>query len=779
MNKFCFAAYFAAALLCAAPLNAQQVSTGTDGGLLSLPAISITAVAPLPGTAINKDTAPSDIQTVQTRDLYSGNGGSKVLSSVAEKLNGVNINSAMGDDFQPDILYRGFEASPVLGTPQGLAVYQNGVRINEAFGDTVNWDLFPDFAVDRIDLLGSNPVYGRNALGGAIGVTMKNGFTWQGLQAEVSGGSYGQRSGSVEYGGGHDGRSAYIAAKMLDEDGWRAFSSDSLRQLYADFGLRGEQGETHLSVTAANNRMDGQGSAPIEWVEASRSSVFTGPQEVQNQLVFLNLSGDWRFNDAMSARGNAYMRDFVQHVENGNTTNYEACTNSSGLCQSDGTTPVYGSNGLQLPDITDGGTVAVGENDMEYTHSTTWGASAQVNGDAPIFGLKNTYTAGASAERAKTDFGSEVEVGALDSDLFVESGYFVDTGEDSAFTATPVSLSAINYNYGAFASDTLNPTDELAVTASGRFNVTEIYLTDGNGTALDGANRYARVNPALGATYRINDALSAYAGYAEGNRTPTPSEIECSDPAKPCLLPSSLASDPPTLKQVVSHTYESGLRGSLELPRLAPGKFTWSAGVYRTDLDDDIYGVATSQSSGYFENIGSTRRQGVETRVDYKDAALRAYAAYTLVDATFQSAMTMYSPNNPSADSNGDIYVASGDKMPGIPQNQFKFGADWRVTPSLSAGFTTVCMGPQYYRGDEANLNGQLPGYQVVNVHASYELTKRVTAFAGIDNIFNAHYYTFGEYGDPDVSSSSVSTDNRFVSPSAPVEFSGGLRVKF
>src|SRR5208282_2074464 len=122
---------------------------------------------------------------------------------------------------------------------------------------------------------------------------------------------------------------------------------------------------------------------------------------------------------------------------------------------------------------------------------------------------------------------------------------------------------------------------------------------------------YNRFNPAIGGTYKITDGLTAYAGYSEANRAPTPSEIECSNPAQPCLLPSSLSSDPPALKQVVSRTYEAGVRGSFTIPEAVPGKFTANFGLFRTDLSDDIYGVATTISSGFFENIGSTRRQGI------------------------------------------------------------------------------------------------------------------------------------------------------------------------
>ena len=116
-------------------------------------------------------------------------------------LPGVSRSDQTGNPFQPNIDYRGFTASPVPGTPQGLAVYQNGARINETFGDTVNWDLIPQMAINRMTLSPNNPVYGLNALGGAISIEMKNGFNYQGAQAEVTGGSFGRIGASAQAGG--------------------------------------------------------------------------------------------------------------------------------------------------------------------------------------------------------------------------------------------------------------------------------------------------------------------------------------------------------------------------------------------------------------------------------------------------------------------------------------------------------------------------------------------------------------------------------------------------
>src|ERR1700689_3804617 len=154
--------------------------------------VVVIGTTPLPGTNIDIDKVPGNVQTFSADDLAK-DGQANLIGAMATQLSTININDTLADPFQPDILIRGFEASPVLGTPQGIAVYQNGVRINEAFGDAVNWDFFPDIAIDRVDVVSSNPVYGLNALGGAVVVNMKNGFNHEGGDAQISGGSFGRR----------------------------------------------------------------------------------------------------------------------------------------------------------------------------------------------------------------------------------------------------------------------------------------------------------------------------------------------------------------------------------------------------------------------------------------------------------------------------------------------------------------------------------------------------------------------------------------------------------
>ena len=152
----------------------------------------------------------------------------------------------------------------MLGTPQGLAVYQNGVRINEAFGNTVNWDLFPDIAINQVELVSSSPIYGLNALGGAISVTMKNGFTYQGADVELSGGSYGQRAVTAQYGMNSGAFGFYVAGRALDWDGWRQFSNDRMRDVYAVLSMHTDAATFDLSFTRADNAMNGQGPSPVQ-----------------------------------------------------------------------------------------------------------------------------------------------------------------------------------------------------------------------------------------------------------------------------------------------------------------------------------------------------------------------------------------------------------------------------------------------------------------------------------------------------------------------------------
>jgi iron complex outermembrane receptor protein len=765
-----------------------------EEGEQALAPVVVQATA-MPGNLIDIDKIPGNVQVLSADDLQA-EGSASLTRALNANLSSLNINDDLDDPFQPDILYRGFEASPVLGTPQGLAVYQNGVRINEAFGDTVNWDLFPDIAIDRVELTSSNPTYGLNALGGAISVTMKNGFTYQGAEAELSGGSFGQREITAQFGGHYGIFGLYVAGRSLDWNGWRNFSSDKTRNIYVALSAHTDAATADLSFTRADNTLNGQGAAPLQELAISRALTFTGPQANVNQLSFINFNGSAKLNDSWSAQAVAYYRSYSQTVSNGDTSDYEPCADGSGvLCQPDGTTPLTNASGATLPDITAGGAAPLGQNDYENIHAWGRGASLQISDEESFFGHHNNFAIGAAFDYASTSFFTGTQLGVINADLLVlPSALTAFTAEDSDAAAdngdpTPVSVDSVNRNLGLYFADTFDVIDGLSVTASGRYNIAHVDLYDQLGDNLSGHNRFVHFNPSIGATYRVLPVLTVYANVSQNNRTPTASEIECSDPATPCLLPTNLAGDPPLLRQVVSHTTEIGARGRLPNPLGVQGQLSWNLSLYRTFLHDDIDGIATSVSQGYFQNIGDTRRQGLEAGLKFAASRWSAFLNYSLVKATFESALTVPSPSNPFQDDAGDIAVTPGDQLPGIPEHRLKLGADYRVLPQWNIGATASYVSSSYYVGDEANLLAPLPGYTVVNLHTTYQPVQHVEIFASIFNLLNRHYATFGILSDPtgigtpgvpaDADSNDPAVDNRFQSPAPPFEVFGGVRVRF
>jgi iron complex outermembrane recepter protein len=399
-----------------------QTATGGDDAAVpetTLAPVEVIGTSPLPGVGIDRDKVPANVQSLSSGDL-AREGSPNLIEGLSNQAGSVNVNATLDDQFQPDILYRGFEASPVLGTPQGIAVYQNGVRVNEAFGDTVNWDLIPDIAIDRLDMVSANPVYGLNALGGAAVITMKNGFTYQGFEAEAAGGSFGQRGGEFQYGKQVDNFATYLAGRWFDEDGWRQFSPDHLRQLYADIAARGERASLDISFTGANNSLDGEGTTPQQTLAINRSLDFTTPQNNTNQLEFVTINGAYQATDALSFQANAYRREFHQTVINGNTTHYTACASGDGfLCQQDGVTPLVSASGGAIPDLSNGGTTPIGEDDSETIHAVTIGGTLQTTYTGDLLGYENHFVLGGSVDHSDVDFQSATEIGIVNPALQV------------------------------------------------------------------------------------------------------------------------------------------------------------------------------------------------------------------------------------------------------------------------------------------------------------------------------------------------------------------------
>ena len=772
-------------LLLPAVVLAQSGSPAPDATgapTVTLPAVEVIGTSPLPGIGIDRDKLPANVQSLPAPDSAK-QGPAPLVSGLDQRLGSVNLNENEDNPYQPDVQYRGFTASPVLGTPSGLAVYQNGVRLNEPFGDNVVWDLVPDFAIDRLNVIPTNPVYGLNALGGALVLNMKNGFNYQGGQFDISGGSFGHREGTLQYGRQVGNIGAYIGGNAVNDDGFRKLSPSQLRQLYADLGAEGTGGSVHFNFTAAHNILAGIGPTPIELVDIDRSAVFVSPQTFRDSLLMPSLNANYVATDALSFQSNLYLRSSGRKSFAGNITDIIPCGPAipGTLCLGQDTNVLFDTNGQPVPNILGGATP--GENDASSTTSLGLGGSLQATYTGPVFEHGNHLVAGLSIDHGDVDFSSSNEVATIDPVTLVTRGTGIIVQQPNG-SLDPVRLETTNSYYGLYASDTFDITPKLALTLGGRYNVALIHLYDKIGTALNGNNRFSRFNPAAGLAYKFAPELTGYVGYAEANRTPTAGEIACSDPARPCTLDTFLSADPPGLKQVIAHNYEAGLRGRFNLPAIDPaGKADWNLGLFRTDLDNDILTVPSDIiSSGFFQNIGGTRRQGIEAGIGYRDAKWRVAANYGYIDATFRNAITLSSPANPFADENGDIQVKSGDHIPGIPRHRLKLNIDYAVTDKWTVGGDVIYFSSQYYFGDQSNQNPQLPGYVVVNLRSSYRLYENFELFVLIRNLFDNKYATYGIFNDPTktpLPGVPNPSDPRFVSVAPPLAAYGGLRIRF
>ena len=284
------------------------------------PASSITVIAatPLPGVDLDRDQVAAPVQTADQLDIE--NSGAVNLSDfMNRRLNGVYLNEVQGNPFQPDLNYRGYTASPLLGTPQGLSVYMDGVRLNQPFGDVVSWDLIPLIAISETTLMpGSNPLFGLNTLGGALSIQTKDGNTAPGTAVQVSGGSYGRKTVDFEHGGSNSkGLSWYGAGNLFFDDGWRANSPSNVRQFFGKLGWQHTKSILGLTVAYANNLLNGNGVQEQRFLARDFSSVYTKPDVTGNRSPFLNFTARHNVTNNLTFFGNAYYRYIRTNTYNG------------------------------------------------------------------------------------------------------------------------------------------------------------------------------------------------------------------------------------------------------------------------------------------------------------------------------------------------------------------------------------------------------------------------------------------------------------------------------
>ena len=784
--------------------------------------VDVVGVTPLLGGGVERSRIPTAVSVIGPAELDE-RGASSIADTLQERLGSVTLEGTTSNPIQPTLRFRGFTASPLLGLPQGVAVYQNGVRINEPFGDIVQFDLIPQFALDRIQLAaGAEPTFGLNALGGALALRLKNGFDTTGFRGEFQGGSFERFSGTGEFGATAGPWAVYAGATRFDEAGWRTASDSGVTQVVTDLGYRQTRVDAGLSFTYADSTLNGNGPAPVELLDADRSAVFTFPDTTENRLAF----GQSRLNVVLSSRWslqlNGFYRDLERETLNGDEADFGVCDDDvlpfgapdNTLCAGSGAdnddddaadadsnddsdAADDGVNGggatntqssRPLVDVVTGRFITddEAEGNAAFNRTTTrsqgYGGSAQLTGTHRPLGLTQTLVLGVSADLADVSFSSKSEVGTLTVDRTVAgSGLFAGVYRQAPDDIFNTSLTTDNRAIGLYFSDTLSLTDQWHLTVSGRFNDSRIAIADRLGTSLNGDHSFSRFNPAAGLVYERSAALSLVGRYTEANRAPTAAELSCADPSEPCRVPNAFVSDPP-LAQAVARSVEAGARGRFSIET---SNLTWSVVAYRTGIRDDILFVSSAEllGTGFFQNAGDTRRVGVDAELTGRAERFGWYASFGFVQATFESALHL--PSNPAvndaASEDGELSVEPGDRLPGIPRHSFKLGGRYDLTSAWTIAADGIMSSSRVFVGDEGNDQVPLDGYGVVNFRSSYAVNDTFEIFGRVDNLFDANYATFGVLAEVELELEEApgADDPRFVSPGSPQSAFVGARVRF
>jgi outer membrane receptor protein involved in Fe transport len=725
-----------------------------------LGAHAVISVTPVLGVGVDQDRLPNNVQVLggQTLDAQRSVG---VQDALHTRLASVTINDVQGNPLQPDVQLRGFSASPLLGTPQGIAVYQNGVRVNEPFGDVVQWDLIPEFAVQEVQLIpGANPAFGLNSLGGSLALRMKDGYGFRGFSMRTLGGSFGRARGTLQYGGLVGDAAVYQGLDYLREDGFRDHSGTRALRLYADLRHAQKRFTYGMNLTLAGTTLRGNGPAPVQLLARDRSAVFTWPDITDNRLVSVTLLGDVELTRVLSLQSTAYVRSLRRDTVNGDEAEFEVCDNGVLLCDDNSRNPLLDEAGRPIRQSTGGDALL----HTTETLSTSYGGTLQDTLTTRLVRRENQLSFGTTLDAADVGFEQHAEIGALTENRGVR-GSDVFLGGAAYQTA----LNAQTVYLGAYATDTFSASEQLHVTLSGRLNRAHIALQDLQGAELDGVHDYTRINPAAGLVYQVLPWLTLYGGYSEANRVPSAAELACADPDVPCRVPNAFLSDP-ALKQVVSRALEFGLRGR---QRWGHKRLRWSLAAFGSRNQDDILFVAGARiGTGYFRNAGQTQRLGIEANVEGRIGVLDVFASYQLLRASFESALRLPGDNHPRARVLGDgrrvIDIEPGDRMPGFPEHSIKAGFSVEPIDHLRLGSDARYSSAQYLRGDEANLLAPLDGSFVLDAHASYQVLPWLLLFVDAENLIDTRYETFGVLGDGQ-GVLPFATDPRFLGPGAPL----------
>ncbi|MEC8100339.1 MAG: TonB-dependent receptor, partial [Pseudomonadota bacterium] len=569
--------------------------------------VEVISTSPLPGILIEKNKYPNTSQSISENKIKT-NLSKTLVDMLNDNLSGVTVKDIQNGSFQKNLDYRGFTASPLLGESQGITVYLDGVRVNESFGDTVQWELIPEYAIKKVDLMSSNPAFGLNALGGAIVLSTKKGLDYKNQELNFNNsikmGSYAYHSELFEFGTGTKDTGLYTSLEKASDGGWRDHSAGKISRFYNNFGYENENYNIELSILGADTNLNGNGVSPVELLHVDRASVFTWPDKTTNKVFMITGSGNYFSENDSILSTNIYVRRLFRNTLNADEVDAEECAedvaadatelkndygfDDAPLCGEDNSTGDYGiildQNGSAIE--SDDNIRKYGLLNKTFTTTTTLGGSLQYDSYQNFFNREHQLSVGTSIDYAKSYYRSGGFLGILNNERTVtplnnsldqpielvaeqeHTGNGGDPGDKERGDVGPAEVTGKLNLYGVYIGDTFKYDNKTTLSSSLRANIAFVELIDNFKTNtytrtafVNGDHRYFRVNPSLGFVRSLNDDISIMFNYREANRAPSPVELACADPAAPCRLPNAFVADPP-LEQVITRSFEAGIRGS-------------------------------------------------------------------------------------------------------------------------------------------------------------------------------------------------------------------------
>ncbi|PHV03913.1 TonB-dependent receptor [Janthinobacterium sp. BJB412] len=780
--------------------QAQQAAPGGTGGAgapavpneypaLAMLSVDIVGVAPLPGLGVERRLLPYSVQTASAKNSEQA-PGENLGEFMARNLSGVNVNEISGSPFQNDITFRGFRASPVLGTSQGISVYLDGVRVNEPFGDVVNWDMLPEAAIGSVLLVpGSNPLYGLNTLGGALALTSKSGRSHPGFEANVSTSSGGQRRSDLAYGiSGADHWHAFLAATVFNDRGWREHSDGRLGNAYLKLGRASGDSDWSLALLAGSSRLVGNGLLPSYRVtddgrqdglyESQRRAAYTFPDETRNRLRQAVLALTQRYGERTELSANAYVRNSRRDTVNGDVADDYAdyVRDCAAGFAADGAARdpaiCHSSQG-------EGAALHTASFNTTSTRQTGRGFGLNLSTDL----ASHRLVLGTSYDASSVSFAQFTQAADFTPQRAVLADGATEREAESSVTGSA-------HSWGVYAADTWQLAPATHLTASARYNLARVSNALVNGDTAQPEERftYRKLNPAIGIAHDANAALTLFANLSQSNRVPTVIELGCADPAQPCRLPVGLQSDP-YLKQVESRSVEAGARWT------AGRGASVSASLYRiVNRDDILFRSAGATQQGYFSNFSRTRHQGMDLNASAQAGTVTARLAYSYLDATYDADGELFTGAR-------NVKVGPGTRIAGLPRHTLKLGLDWRAMPALTLGADLQAVSDMLSQGNEDGLRAdpvegeplkyadwRIRGYALLSLRASYRPAPGWELFARVGNVTNRRYESYGAVAldmfpqgrllQPHDNPAEAALA-RFVAPGAPRSVVAGLRYRF